>query len=240
MTSSARSATIALVLLATACGRSAVPEPDAADPRVAARLETVHDKTVYALGLSAARDVKSFDLTPAEARIFVKGVADGLANAPQVDMDMMVPSIQELGKQRQQAASAAEAAAGAQLLARASAQPGAVTLSSGAVFVGHAPGAGETPSGTDLVSLRYRGMLRDGTVFEQTDTDTPATFAMDQILPCWSGALMRMRPGAKASLVCPSGAAYGAHGLAGKVPPGAVVSYEIELVGISEPFVDVD
>jgi FKBP-type peptidyl-prolyl cis-trans isomerase FkpA len=127
-----------------------------------------------------------------------------------------------------------DAAANAAYLEKAAAEPGAVRTSSGLIFRELRPGVGAGPRATSKVKVNYRGTLVDGTEFDSSyKRGQPAEFGLNQVVPCWTEGVQRMRPGGKAQLVCPSGIAYGDAGSPPTIPPGATLVFEIELLEIT-------
>jgi FKBP-type peptidyl-prolyl cis-trans isomerase FkpA len=49
------------------------------------------------------------------------------------------------------------------------------------------------------------------------------------VIKCWTEGVQRMKPGGKATLVCPSDLAYGDQGRP-SIPGGATLIFEIELL----------
>ena len=125
-------------------------------------------------------------------------------------------------------------AANAAYLEKAAAEPGAIRTASGLVFRELRPGAGAGPRATSKVKVNYRGTLIDGTEFDSSyKRNQPAEFGLNQVVPCWTEGVQRMRPGGKAQLVCPSRIAYGDAGSPPTIPPGATLIFEIELLEIT-------
>ena len=113
-------------------------------------------------------------------------------------------------------------------------EPGAVKMPSGLVFRTLTPGQGESPSATDTVRVHYVGTLVDGSEFDSSvRRGQPAEFRLDQVIPCWTEGVQRMRVGEKARLVCPAEIAYGAQGRPPVIPGGATLVFEVELLGVS-------
>jgi len=116
----------------------------------------------------------------------------------------------------------------------AAAQPGAVKLDSGVVYLSSGEGNGIKPKPRDHVKVRYTGRLTDGTVFDASaqhggSIDMP----LDGAIACWSTGVTKMSVGGKATLTCPADTAYGERGVQGLVPAGAVLQFDIELVAIT-------
>ena len=82
--------------------------------------------------------------------------------------------------------------------------------------------------------MHYHGTLPDGKVFDSSvQRGQPAEFPLNQVIPCWTEGVQRMKVGEKAKLVCPSEIAYGDGGTPdGNIPPGATLVFEVELLGI--------
>ncbi len=125
-------------------------------------------------------------------------------------------------------------AAGADPLARAAAEKGAVVTASGLVYRSLLEGKGASPGATDTVRVNYRGTFVDGREFDSSYTrHEPASFPLDHVIKCWTEGLQRMKVGGKAQLTCPSALAYGERGAGGgEIPPNTVLRFEVELLGI--------
>lgn len=94
-------------------------------------------------------------------------------------------------------------------------------------------GTGANPASTDTVKVNYRGTLLDGREFDSSyKRDTPATFSLQGVIRCWNEGLQLMKPGGKATLYCPPEIAYSDKGYPGVIPPGSLLTFEVELLGI--------
>ena len=129
---------------------------------------------------------------------------------------------------------AASACAAPDPLARAAAEPGAITTPSGLVYRSLRTGRGPSPTATDTVRVNYRGTFPDGREFDSSYArHEPASFPLNRVIKCWTEGLQRMKVGGKAKLTCPAAIAYGDQGAGGgEIPPGAVLQFEVELLGI--------
>jgi FKBP-type peptidyl-prolyl cis-trans isomerase FkpA len=83
------------------------------------------------------------------------------------------------------------------------------------------------------VKVHYRGTLVDGTEFDSSyKRNEPAEFPLNQVIPCWTEGVQKMKVGGKSQLVCPASIAYGDRGSPPVIPAGATLIFEIELLGI--------
>jgi FKBP-type peptidyl-prolyl cis-trans isomerase FkpA len=213
----------ALLLLALAA------DP-AASKKAAPAEMSERDKTLYALGASAADSFKVFELTPAEVAVVQRGLSDALLGKPsKVDLRVYRPKVNEM-------AAMGYVARSKEFLARYAAAPGAVTTSSGLVFIERTAGSGAAPGPEDTVKVHYVGKLSDGTVFDSSiRRGEVATLPLGKVIACWREGIPKMKVGGKAAIVCPPELAYGEAGRPPTIPPSAALAFEIELVGIEGP-----
>jgi len=122
-----------------------------------------------------------------------------------------------------------DAGASAAYLEKAAAAAGAVRTPSGLIYRELRAGTGTSPVATDTVKVNYRGTLVDGKRFDSNDG---AKFPLNQVIPCWTEGVQKMKVGGKAELVCPSSIGYGERGSPPDIPGGATLIFEIELLGI--------
>jgi len=111
---------------------------------------------------------------------------------------------------------------------------GVITLPSGLQYKVVQAGAagGASPRADDRVIVNYEGKLLDGTVFDSSyQRGHPETFTVGQLIPAWTLALQKMKPGDVWMLYAPPRLAYGEEG-AGPIPPNAALIFKIELIGI--------
>jgi len=199
-------------------------------------LRSDEQKTLYALGLAMAQNLDRLQLQEAELAYLVKGLQDGvLARPPQVELEEYAPKVQAMARQRMEAAGAREQAAADEYLARRSAEAGATRTGSGIVVLSRQEGSGPAPGPTDTVRVDYQGTLPDGTVFDSsTQRGESLSFALDEVIPCWTEVVQTMKVGGRAKVICPPALAYGSEGRPG-IPPNSPLVFDIHLLGIGEP-----
>lgn len=215
----------AILLAAGSAARAGSPE-----------LKTDEQKTMYAVGLALSQSLAALKLSDSELELVKAGLTDGVLHHDQkVDLETYGPKIQELAQSRTSAAAADEKKAGQAFLEKAAAQKGATKTESGLVYSEITPGSGDHPKATDKVKVHYQGTLTDGTVFDSSiQRGEPVSFPLDQVIPCWTEGVQRMKVGGKSKLVCPSDLAYGDKGFPPKIKPGATLVFEVELLGIDK------
>lgn len=199
--------------------------------------ETEEQKTLYMLGVMVSANLSTFGFTADEVALIQAGLSDGLLGVdPKVDVETYGPMIQPMLQARAAAATEKERTASTAFLAEAEKETGAVKTDTGLIYVEMKAGDGATPTATDNVRVHYVGTLRDGKLFDSSRVkNEPADFALDRVAPCFGEGLQRMKVGGTSKLVCPPELAYGDRGVPGRIPPGAVLVFEVELLEILPP-----
>jgi FKBP-type peptidyl-prolyl cis-trans isomerase len=107
-----------------------------------------------------------------------------------------------------------------------------ITLDSGLVYEVLKEGEGTPSSPTDLVQCHYAGWLEDGTLFDASfPRGEPLEIRGVQVIPGWTEALKRMKPGAVWRLKIPADIGYGEAGSPPVIPGGATLIFHVELIG---------
>jgi FKBP-type peptidyl-prolyl cis-trans isomerase FkpA len=133
------------------------------------------------------------------------------------------------------AAAADQKKKSAEFEATAEKEAGATKTASGLIFKSITPGKGESPKATDKVKVNYEGKLVDGTVFDSSyKRGQPIDFPLNQVIPCWTEGVQKMKVGEKAQLVCPATIAYGERGRPPVIPGGATLVFQVELLEIEK------
>ncbi|MEN6364221.1 MAG: peptidylprolyl isomerase [Rectinema sp.] len=97
-------------------------------------------------------------------------------------------------------------------------------------------GFGEPPRQGATVAVIYKGMLLDGTVFDQSAlSGGPFRFkvGVGEVIPGWDKVISAMKKGEKRLVVIPPDLAYGAAGAGGVIPANAFLVFEMELASIT-------
>ena len=91
-------------------------------------------------------------------------------------------------------------------------------------------GSGRSPKDNSTVSVKYKGMLPDGTVFDEAVE--PVEFNLKNVIPGFSEGVKMLREGGHAMLYIPADMAYGEKGVEGSIPPDADLVFDVELVKV--------
>jgi FKBP-type peptidyl-prolyl cis-trans isomerase FkpA len=221
---------VATLVIPAACAKQPAAAP-------APKVVTEDDKTIYALGVLLSKNLEGFGFNQQEIELVKAGLEDGVLGKPtQVDADKQMDSVQALYKKRMDSLGAKDKEAGAAYLTKAAAETGATKTASGIVIKTITPGTGAQPTATDEVKVHYEGTLINGKVFDSSiKRGEPATFGLNQVIPCWTEAVQTMKVGGKARIVCPSELAYGERGSPPTIRPNNTLVFEVQLLDIVKP-----
>ena len=96
-------------------------------------------------------------------------------------------------------------------------------------------GDGKAAEKGKTVSVHYKGMLMDGTVFDSSfKRNEPIDFPLGvgQVIAGWDEGIQLLNVGDQATLIIPSDLAYGERGAGGVIPGGATLKFDVELVNV--------
>ncbi len=93
-------------------------------------------------------------------------------------------------------------------------------------FVVVTAGKGPSPTDGDLVLIKYKGTLGDGTVFDQQEQ---APMPVAGVVPGFSEALKKMQKGGSYKIVIPPEKGYGAEAK-GPIPANSTLYFDVELI----------
>jgi len=196
--------------------------------------KTEDDKVLYALGMIIGRNLVDFNLTERELGIVEAGMSDMIfKKKTAVDLETYGPKVDKLHTDRRTARAKIEKENGKKVLEAAAREPGAVRTASGAIVRITKSTTGPAPAPTDRVQVHYTGKLTDGTVFDSSKKQgQPVTFPLNGVIKCWTEGVGMMKVGEQAKLTCPSDTAYGDGGQGGRIPGGATLVFDVELISI--------
>lgn len=186
----------------------------------------------YAFGLSIganlAKTHMDFDWDS-----FLRGVKEGASGQPTSLSAEEVQNIvtQALTEARGRRALANQSAEKAFFESNAR-KTGVVVAAQGLQYEVLTQGSGTSPRDADVVSLKYRATLADGTEFENR-TDKAIDVPVAKLLPGVAQGVKLMAPGARYRLYLPSPLAYGEKGRGENIEPNMPLVYEVELLGVT-------
>ena len=195
---------------------------------------TDDDRTFYAYGYRVGQNLAATAPSAAEAKMLSQGLRDAITGKPAVvDMDTYLPKVGDLATKRLAAAGQNRKAKEQSYVDRFAKEDGARAIPKGGFIKTLREGTGAMPTANDSVKVHYRGTLIDGSEFDSSyKRDTPATFPLKAVIPCWTNGMQMMKVGGKAKLVCPSDVAYGDQGHPPTIPGGATLIFDVELLDI--------
>ena len=96
-------------------------------------------------------------------------------------------------------------------------------------------GTGAAPTRGQRVTVHYTGWLADGTKFDSSvDKGRPYSFAVGtgRVVPGWDEGVGMMKVGEKRQFSIPPELGYGDRGAGGVIPPGATLTFDVELLAV--------
>lgn len=93
-------------------------------------------------------------------------------------------------------------------------------------------GDGDVPSPDDMVAVRYRGTLIDGTEFDATEGERGSLMELPQLIQGWQLAMRQMPVGSRWEIVVPPALGYGERGVGTKIGPNETLVFDVELLSI--------
>jgi FKBP-type peptidyl-prolyl cis-trans isomerase FkpA len=206
-----------------------------APPAVDLDKATDDQKALYALGRMLGGNVTRLHLTDEQMAVATAGFVEAAQDKPaRVDMQKAGPLLAAFERAQLARLAAPEREAGKAFADQEAKEKGAERLPSGVILRSVQDGKGANPTPDDVVVVNYSGQLRDGSEFDSSyKRGQPVNFGVNKVIACWTEGLQHMKPGGKAHLTCPADVAYGDGGAPPRIPPGATLAFEVELLSIA-------
>lgn len=204
------------------------------------KLATKADSVSYMIGYNVGKNLGR-DSIKVNDDAFVLGIHDATADsnkrvmsdsALQLTMNQFQNDMQDRQMASMKALAEKNRAEGDAFLAENKTKEGVVTTPTGLQYKVLAEGRGPSPKMDQTVSANYRGTFIDGKEFDNSAAHGgPAQFKVNEVIPAWTEALLKMKVGSKWMIWAPANLAYGEHGNRG-IPPNSTLIFEIELLGV--------
>lgn len=134
------------------------------------------------------------------------------------------------GRQRKRGGAGQGRAAAEDFLQRNAQQATVQVLDSGLQIKVVQEGDGPAPTPTSRVTVDQRVQLVDGKVIGDTFRDGhPDCFGLDEAVEGYRQGLLTMRTGGRSVIYCPPELAWGRKGAGNKIPPNALIIYDVRL-----------
>jgi len=101
----------------------------------------------------------------------------------------------------------------------------------GLYYVISKPGAGKQPLAGSKVTVKYRGYLMNGKVFESNQDGYTFTLGSKEVIAGWNEGIKLMREGGRFKFIIPPHLAYGGSG-ADIIPPFTTIIFDIDLISV--------
>lgn len=205
-------------------------------------LSTDSQKFGYAVGYDLGKSLQQVK-GDVDVKALEMGIEEGAAGAKakldekqreQIKMAMSQKiRAEQMAKREAEAKTNQEAAD--KFLAEQAKKPGVKTTADGLEYEVEKEGKGTPPGPNDRVTVNYKGMLPDGTVFDSSyERGEPVTFPLANVIPAWEEGLQLMKPGAKYKFYVPPKLAYGERGAGMKIGPNQALVFEVELLKVEK------
>jgi len=197
-------------------------------------LKTDEDKTFYTLGTMFGSRLNNLDLNEKEIDALAAGLRDSAAKKPlAVKPEEYQNKIQEIFSARMKTFADKVKKEGSAFLDKFVKDEGAQKTASGLAYKIEKAGSAKKPKAEETVEVHYHGTLIDGTVFDSSrERNQPVSFPLNRVIKGWTEGLQLIGEGGKVKLVIPAELAYGDAGAPPKIPGGATLIFDVELISI--------
>ncbi len=199
-------------------------------------LKTEEDKTFYALGVMFGSRLNNLELSERELNAVTAGLrASARREKTEVDIATYQQKVHKTLSERMKLFTKKIKTEGISFLDKFVKNDGAKKTKSGLAYKIENAGNDKRPKATDVVEVHYHGTLIDGTVFDSSkDRKKSVSFPLNRVIKGWTEGLQLIGEGGKVRLVIPSDLAYGNNGAPPKIPGGATLIFDVELITIKK------
>ncbi len=109
------------------------------------------------------------------------------------------------------------------------------TAPSGLKYIIHKPGEGKPVVQQEPVFTHYIGMLKDGTVFDESFIKAKALEfrpGLGEVIKGWDEGIQFLKEGGEATLFIPAELGYGASGFGDKIPPNSEIIFFVQVAKV--------
>lgn len=112
--------------------------------------------------------------------------------------------------------------------------PTAIKAESGVYYVITKEGTGTSVRTGQTLTMKYKGFLLNGTVFDDSDMHAPLEFLVGrgQLIPGFDSQALEMKVKEKRTIIIPPELAYGAAGAPGAIPGNSFIAFDLELLSV--------
>lgn len=199
-----------------------------------ADLSNDDQKVFYTIGYSMAERMKNLNLSDKELGALTAGIRDAAkANAAKIKLEDYRPKVRALFESRMKAVAVKEKEAGKAYIEKFAKEAGVQKTATGLAYKITKEGTGANPKPTDVVEVHYHGTLINGEVFDSSkNRGKTVTFPLNQVIKGWTEGMQKVKEGGSIKLVIPAELAYGDNGAPPKIPGGATLTFDVELIKI--------
>ena len=201
------------------------------------KVQSDKDKIFYSVGYLYGQNFKRFNFSEEDKGVLIEGVQNALmGKKSQVkDLRKNASKIRGIIQKKLIVETKSEKEKGKKFLTNFVKSENGLKSSSGLAYKIMKAGEGKKPKPSDTVKAHYKGTLINGEVFDSSYKRGRALeFKLDKVVKGWTEGMQLIGKGGKVKLVIPSDLGYGDQGAPPKIPPGATLIFEIELVDITE------
>jgi FKBP-type peptidyl-prolyl cis-trans isomerase len=199
-------------------------------------MKNILDSASYAIGMSVANFYKQQGVVNLNSAMIIKGCDDVMKGKQAAFDDNTANNIMNtLMNMLQVQKSQQIISEGEKFLAANKLKPGVIVTASGLQYEIIKDTTGYKPVAADTFVVHYRGTLLNGIEFDNSyNRGEPLVWQMNQVVAGWTEGLQLMSIGSHYKFYIPYQLGYGIYGREPSIPGGAVLIFDLELVGVKK------